>query len=194
MTEVQRVCVYCSARNAVDDVYLKAARDLGQILAENHKSLVYGGGSNGLMGAVTDAVIKHGGHVTGVITEYLKDIERMHLQVEDLIVVKTMHERKRIMAERSDGFVVLPGGFGTLEEFFEILTWRQLGLHDKPIILVNINGYWDHLMELAHQMRDGHFISPEDLDQFTRVNSVQDVLKSFEVQKTSDKETHMDLV
>lgn len=176
MTHVKQVCVYCSARDAVDPLYIQAAKELGEILASNGKALIYGGGSTGLMGAVTDAAIEHGGYVTGIIPEHLRDVEKMHKGVQNLIVVDTMHQRKQRMAEMADAFVILPGGLGTMDEFFEILTWRQLQLHDKPILLVNINGYWDHLIQLIKVMADGHFVSPEDLLKFVVIDTVDEVL------------------
>lgn len=182
MTNVKQICVYCSARDAVDDVYLNAANDLGKILANNGKSLIYGGGSTGLMGAVTDTTIANGGYVTGIIPEHLRDVERMHKGVQNLIVVETMHQRKQRMAEMADAFVILPGGFGTLDEFFEILTWRQLQLHDKPIVLVNINDYWSPLLKMVEQMAGGHFVSPEDLSKFIVVETVEDVLPTLSLQ------------
>ena len=176
MTHVKQVCVYCSARDAVDPLYIKAARELGETLATNSRSLIYGGGSTGLMGAITDATIEHGGYVTGIIPEHLRDVEQMHKGVQNLVVVETMHERKRRMAEMADAFVIMPGGFGTMDEFFEILTWRQLGLHDKPILIVNINGFWDHLISLISHMNQGKFVSQKDVDKFVIVDRVEEVL------------------
>ncbi len=179
MTQAQQICVYCSARDEVDPVYMMAARNLGKELVTHGKSLVYGGGSHGLMGAITDAVIEHGGHVTGIMPEHLRDVEKMHPGVQNLIIVDTMHQRKQRMAEMADAFIILPGGFGTMDEFFEILTWRQLKLHDKPIIVVNINGFWTHLLDLVQHMAAGKFISLIDLDNYTVVNTIEDVLPTL---------------
>lgn len=176
---MKQICVYCSARDAVDPLYINAARQLGKLIADDGRSLIYGGGSTGLMGAVTDATIENGGYVTGIIPEHLRDVEKMHKGVQNLIVVDTMHQRKQRMAEMADAFVILPGGFGTMDEFFEILTWRQLGLHDKPILLVNINGYWDSLIKLATGMSDGQFVSPEDIAKFKTINTIEEVLPTL---------------
>lgn len=191
--QIKQVCVYCSARDAVDVSYIEAAKKLGKILADHDKSLIYGGGSTGLMGAVTDGVIEAGGYVTGIIPEHLRDVEKMHQDVQNLIVVETMHQRKQRMAEMADAFVILPGGFGTMDEFFEILTWRQLGLHDKPILLVNMDGYWAHLISLIEEMLTKKFISPEDITQFVIIDSIDQVLPTLENQPESCVPTRTNL-
>jgi uncharacterized protein (TIGR00730 family) len=154
------ICVYCGSGPGLDPAYVEAARVLGHSLADNGIGLVYGGGSNGLMGEVARAVKSHGGRVTGIIPEFLGSKERMFTEANELVVTATMHERKMTMFERSDGFVVLPGGLGTLEELSEIGTWAQLDRHNKPIIVCNIAGYWQPLLALFQHMRDQLFIRP----------------------------------
>ena len=157
MTQLlQSVCVYCGSSTGVNQIYRAAATDLGHLIAERGLSMVYGGGHVGLMGIVANAVLDKGGRVTGIIPEHLATAEKAHAFLTELYVVESMHIRKMMMVEKSDAFIVFPGGFGTMDEFFEVLTWRQLGLHDKPIIVVNINGYWSLLENLMDQMiREG---------------------------------------
>ena len=146
---MNNICVYCSSSNSVDDAYSSAATVLGRLLAERDLHLIYGGGSAGLMGTLARAVHEHGGNVTGVIPEALKSIEGIAYDTADeVIVTDTMQERKATMYERADGFVVLPGGFGTLEEFMEVLSLKRLGYHDKALVLVNTGGFFDPLLAL----------------------------------------------
>jgi uncharacterized protein (TIGR00730 family) len=154
----QRLCVYCGSATGHNPEYMIAARQLGTAMAKAGIGLVYGGGSLGLMGETARAVIDAGGHVTGIIPEFLVTKERMQEGVHELIVTRTMHERKMLMFERSTGFVALPGGIGTLEELSEILTWSQLKQHARPIILCNISGFWDGLLSVLQHMRDQGFI------------------------------------
>lgn len=151
------VAVFCGSSTGTDPVYEAAARAVGRSLAERGFGLVYGGGHVGLMGAVADSAIEAGGHVTGVIPRSLYEREVMHTGVDDLIVVDTMHERKMLMAERSDAFLALPGGPGTLEEIAEQWTWAQLGVHGKPCGVLNVAGYYDPLVALVSNMRDREF-------------------------------------
>jgi uncharacterized protein (TIGR00730 family) len=153
---MQRVCVFCGSLTGNQPIYAEAARQLGQSLARRSLSLVYGGGHIGLMGVLADSVLAGGGRVIGVIPRALVDRELAHGGVTELRVVETMHERKALMADLADGFIALPGGFGTADELFEILTWAQLGIHDKPIGLLNVAGYFDHLLAwLDHALREG---------------------------------------
>lgn len=145
-------------------MYAEAARKAGGELARRGIGLVYGGGNVGLMGVMADAVLAAGGHVTGVIPEALMAKEVGHRGLPDLRVVKTMHERKALMADLSDGFVALPGGIGTFEEFFEIVTWAQLGLHSKPCALLNVNGFYDPLLRLLDHAIDERFVKPKQRD------------------------------
>jgi uncharacterized protein (TIGR00730 family) len=160
MTTPRNLCVYCGSGPGRNEAYMAAARSLGQSMAQNGIGLVYGGGSLGLMGETARAVLEHGGRVTGIIPEFLVQKERMLTEVQELIVTQSMHERKLTMFEKSDGFCVLPGGLGTLEELSEISTWAQLERHHKPIIIINVAGYWDPLLSLFNHMREEQFIRP----------------------------------
>jgi uncharacterized protein (TIGR00730 family) len=152
------ICVYCGSGSGRSPEYVAAAKRLGQDLAESSIGLIYGGGSLGLMGEVAKSTLAAGGRVTGIIPDFLVQRERMLTDVNELIVTANMHERKMTMYERSDGFVALPGGMGTLEELVEVSTWAQLGRHNKPIILANIANYWDPLLKLIDHMRQEQFI------------------------------------
>ncbi|HEY2381664.1 MAG TPA: TIGR00730 family Rossman fold protein [Terriglobia bacterium] len=145
---MKRVCVFCGSSSGIQPVYADAARALGAVLASRGIGLVYGGGNVGLMGVVADAVMENRGTVIGVIPEALVNRELAHRAVTELIVVHSMHERKARMAELSDGFIALPGGYGTFEEFCEIITWAQLGMHRKPCAILNVEGYYDPLLAL----------------------------------------------
>ena len=158
MKELNSVCVYCGSAEGTNPRFADAADELGRAIADAGLTLVYGGGSLGLMGRTARAALDAGGEVVGVIPQFLHDREVMLREVSDLIVTEDMHERKRIMFERSDGFVALPGGIGTLEELVEMMTWSQLGRHDKPIVLANIEGFWDPLNELIVHMTQSGFI------------------------------------
>jgi uncharacterized protein (TIGR00730 family) len=157
---IQRLCVYCGSAAGHDPVYAKAARELGLAIAQRGMSLVYGGGHVGLMGIVADAALAAGAKVTGVIPTALMDSEVGHTQLTELQVVKDMHERKALMAELADGFVALPGGIGTLEELFEVMTWLQLGYHRKPVGLLNTQGFYDDLLRMLNKQRDTGFLKP----------------------------------
>ncbi len=153
MSKINALCVYCGSSPGTDPAFVDAAHGFGKILAENGVRLVYGGGSIGLMGALASSVIEHGGEVTGIIPEFLTAQERPRRLAQELIITRDMHERKRTMFERADGFIALPGGLGTLEELVEQMTWAQLGRHKKPILVANINGFWDPLIGLIAHMR-----------------------------------------
>jgi uncharacterized protein (TIGR00730 family) len=158
---IRSICVFCGSTSGERPEYAAAARELGDFLARRGIGLVYGGGHVGMMGQVADAALAAGGHVVGVIPEHLMRPEVAHQRLDELIVVDSMHTRKRTMAERADAFVVLPGGFGTFEEMFEMVTWLQLRLHEKPVGLVNCLGYFDHLLAfLRHAAAEG-FIRPQ---------------------------------
>jgi uncharacterized protein (TIGR00730 family) len=154
--QMTRVCVFCGTNPGSRPGYGAAARELGQVLAEQEIELVYGGASVGIMGELADSVQEHGGHVTGIIPQQLMEKEAAHTGIRNLIVVASMHQRKSQMADMSDGFIALPGGIGTLEGFFEILTWGQLGIHAKPAGILNIERYFDGLTGfLDHAVREG---------------------------------------
>jgi uncharacterized protein (TIGR00730 family) len=154
------LCVYCGSRGGEHPSYARAADEIGRRLARQGGRLVYGGGRVGLMGVVADAVLAEGGEVVGVIPQTLMDREVGHPGLTELHVVQTMHERKRLMAERADAFLALPGGIGTFEELFEVWTWRQLGYHDKPVGLLNVQGYYDGLLGFLGQTVAQGFLSP----------------------------------
>jgi uncharacterized protein (TIGR00730 family) len=158
MSTINSICVYCASGPGNNPAFMEAARKLGRILAENNIRLVYGGGSVGLMGALAESVLDHGGSVTGVIPDFLVNREHMLLRVQERVITPDMHERKRVMFERADAFVALPGGVGTLEELVEQLTWAQLGRHKKPIMILNISRFWDPLCVLLEQMEKLDFI------------------------------------
>jgi uncharacterized protein (TIGR00730 family) len=157
MQNIRWLCVYCGSSAAVEAQYRHAASELGRELARARIGLVYGGGRVGLMGLLADAALAAGGKVTGIIPSRLRDAEVAHHGVTDLVVVDSMHDRKRQMAERADAFAILPGGVGTLDETFEILSWKQLHLHNKPILLVDIAGYWAPLRALLDHIIDEGF-------------------------------------
>ncbi|WP_420379714.1 TIGR00730 family Rossman fold protein [Gilvibacter sp.] len=162
--QIDRLAVFCGSSSGNDMAITEAALRLGQLLAEQHIELVYGAAKIGVMGEVAKAVLDHGGRVVGVIPEFLKRKEVVHLGLSELITTENMHQRKLIMSERSDGFVALPGGFGTLEELFEIITWSQLGLHQKPVGLLNINGFYDPLIALLEGMVRKGFLKMENFE------------------------------
>ncbi len=154
---VQSVCIYCGSSNHVDAAYKEIAKDIGKSFAERGLHIIYGGGHVGLMGLMADAALEAGGKVVGIIPEHIRSHEIQHTGLTELIVVDSMHERKSLMAEKADAFVVLPGGFGTLEEAFEILTWKQLALHNKPIVIYNVNGFWTPLLNLIEYLIENGF-------------------------------------
>ena len=169
------LCVFCGSQAGLDPVYASAAATLGQELAQQSISLVFGGGRVGLMGVVADNVLAGGGHIVGVIPTFLKDKELAHPRANEMVVVPDMHTRKRVMFERSDAFCILPGGVGTLEEMFEIVTWRQLYLHNKPIVVLNTAGYWDNLVALFDRMIGAGFAHQGHEALITVVDDPKDV-------------------
>lgn len=172
----RRVCVYCGSGSGRDPVFANAARTLGAALAKADLGLVYGGGSLGLMGEVARSVLREGGHVTGVIPNFLTEREQMLRDVQESHVVDDMHQRKMLMFDRADAFVALPGGIGTLEELIEQLTWSQLGQHQKPIVLANIDGFWQPLLGLLEHMRAQAFIREGLEVRFTVVDTAEDIV------------------
>lgn len=186
---MKTVCVFAGSNTGLQAEYAAAARDLGQALVRRQLGVVYGGGRIGLMGALADAVLAGAGHVTGVIPEALKAKEVAHEGLSDLRVVASMHERKALMADLSDGFIALPGGWGTLEEFFEVLTWAQLGFHQKPCGLLNVRGYFDSLLSFLDQSIDEGFVREENRAIVLVASTPDDLLDQFEryVPQTVDK-------
>jgi uncharacterized protein (TIGR00730 family) len=181
MTYPKAVCVFCGASNNVPQIHLDLGREFGKKMAETNIRLVYGGGDCGIMGAVANSVMKNGGKVTGVFPESLKNIENEHQSLTEIIIVETMHQRKELMYQRSNAFVILPGGFGTMDEMFEILTWRQLKLHDKPIIIMNNEGYWDHLVSLMNEIIAKGFAHQESASYFQVVDHLESLMEALEV-------------
>ena len=176
MNQIKTVCVYCGSGPGTNPRFVEAAEALGKIFAENNIRLVYGGGSVGLMGAIAKSVLAHGGAVTGIIPDFLRARELALNSVQEMVVTPDMHERKRLMFERSDAFVALPGGVGTLEELVEMMTWQQLGRHAKPILLANIDGFWEPLLALLAHMRSAAFIRPSLEVDVLKAERVEDIL------------------
>jgi uncharacterized protein (TIGR00730 family) len=186
MQNIRSLCVYCGSSGAVEALYRDAASELGAHLAQAGIALVYGGGRIGLMGLLADAALAAEGKVTGIIPSHLRDAEVAHRGVTELVVVDSMHERKRLMAERADAFAILPGGIGTLDEMFEIVSWRQLRLHDKPIMLVDIGGYWSPLRALLDHIIDTGFAGAQTRGLLKVVPSVAALMAALsEVPATS---------
>src|ERR1700723_3110059 len=176
MSTIKTVCVYCGSGPGTNPRFMESAKALGKALAENSIRLVYGGGSVGIMGAVASSVLEHGGRVTGIIPDFLTAKENALKRVQEMIVTPDMHERKRLMFEHSDAFVALPGGIGTLEELVEQLTWQQLGRHSKPVLLANIDGFWEPLLALLAPMRATQFIRPTLAVEILKAERVEDIL------------------
>jgi hypothetical protein len=193
MNRIKTVCVYCGSGPGTNPRFAEAAQALGKIFAENHIRLVYGGGSVGLMGAIAKSALDHGGAVTGIIPDFLRARENALTRVQEMIVTPDMHERKRLMFERSDAFVALPGGVGTLEEVVEQMTWAQLGRHKKPILLANIKNFWDPLCALLDHMQELHFIRPGLSVNYLVADRVEDILPKLTeaIRSISEEETEM---
>lgn len=164
MNQINSVCVYSASSTKIDPVYFQAAEELGRLLAEHHIRLINGAGSIGLMCSVADAVLKNGGEVTGVIPHFMVEQNWHHTGLTELIEVESMHERKQKMANLSDGIIALPGGCGTLEELLEIITWKQLGLYLNPIIILNVNGFFDPLLEMLEKAIEENFMRQQHGD------------------------------
>jgi hypothetical protein len=177
--ELRRLCVFCSSSDHLPEAYREEARALGAHLAGEGIELVFGGGSVGLMGVLADAVLSGGGKVTGVIPSFLATKELAHEGITRQIVTRTMHERKQEMSRLADAFAILPGGFGTLDEFFEILTWKQLGLHDRPIVVANTGGWFDPLREFCRQAVSWGAVTRRNVELFTVVAGAKDVVDAL---------------
>lgn len=175
------VCVFCGAQRAVAQEHLDLAEKFGQDLAKNRRTLVYGGGDCGLMGAVANGALTGKGQVIGVFPRHLNRIEVEHKGLSRMFLVDSMHERKFIMYQNSDVFVILPGGFGTLDEMFEVITWRQIELHTKPVIIFNHKGYWDNLIKLMDHIIDEKFAKPNTREFYTVVNTEKELYDLLEM-------------
>ena len=176
---ISSLCVFCGSSSRVAAVYRQSAAELGTAVARHGLRLVYGGGRIGLMGVLADAALAAGGEVVGVIPEFLRDLEVVHTGLTELRVVPTMHDRKRVMFELADAFVVLPGGIGTLDETIEMLSWKQLGLHDKPLVLIDVGGFWKRLRALVDDIVAEGFARPEHAGMLTRVSSIDEALEAL---------------
>ena len=179
MSPAFSICVYCGSRPGTEPAFAEAARQVGLWIAQNKGQLVYGGGHNGLMGMMADACLQAGGRVVGVIPKALVEKEWAHSGCSELHVVENMHERKRLMAERADAFLAMPGGIGTFEEFFEVWTWRQLGYHDKPVGLLNIKGYYDNLLAFLSTSVLQGFMNAEQMQLIRSGTNTELLLKSL---------------
>ena len=179
MSPAFSICVYCGSRPGTEPAFAEAAREVGLWIAQNKGQLVYGGGHNGLMGMMADACLQAGGRVVGVIPKALVEKEWAHSGCSELHVVENMHERKSLMAERADAFLAMPGGIGTFEEFFEVWTWRQLGYHDKPVGLLNIQGYYDNLLAFLSTSVQQGFMNVEQMQLIRSGTNTELLLKSL---------------
>jgi uncharacterized protein (TIGR00730 family) len=177
---VRNICVYCGSAQGADPIYVSAAQKLGLAMASAGVGLVYGGGATGLMGAIARSVLAHGGQVTGIIPDFLQSKEQLLPEVQECLVVGDMHERKRLMFERADAFVALPGGIGTLEELAEQLTWVQLERHTKPVLIADIAGFWQPLLGLFAHMRERRFIQSSFEVRYLVAEKIEDILPMVE--------------
>jgi uncharacterized protein (TIGR00730 family) len=180
MTQLSSICVYCGSSAGDDPIYAESAERLGSAMGEAGLGLVYGGGAIGLMGITARSVMAAGGHVTGIIPQFLREREVMLETAHELVVTEDMHERKRIMFERADAFVALPGGIGTLEELVEQLTWAQLGRHAKPILIANVEDFWQPFLALLTHMGDNAFIRPDLKVNLLTAERIGDILPALE--------------
>ncbi len=186
MNQIKSVCVYCGSSTTSDPSYDAPTELLGQSLAKAGITLIYGGGNPGLMGKVANSCMEAGGKVIGIIPDAILKLEARHDNVTELHVVPNMHVRKQMMAEKSDAFIVMPGGLGTLDETFEILTWKYLGIHNKPVIIANIDGYWNPMLELIRNMADKRFVREEHLKTFVVADNVPHIMDILDQQECSD--------
>lgn len=178
--KIQALAIFCGSKNGNHEVYREHATELGKILAAQGMTLIYGGGKNGLMGAAADSAMENGGVVKGVIPQVLIEWEHQHENISELLVVEDMHVRKRKMYELCDAAIILPGGFGTLDELFEMLTWNQLSIHDKKIFILNSEGFYNHLLAHLRHLTDNGFLYGELEEQFTVLNTPSDILQHLQ--------------
>lgn len=185
MKALSALCVYCGSSQDTRESHRSAAREFGSLLAQAGITLVFGGGKVGLMGLAANAALEAGGKVIGVIPDFLVEREVGHASCTELHITATMHERKTRMAELSDAFVILPGGLGTLDEAFEIITWKQLGLHDKPIVLANIDGYWDPFENMLDRLVEENYVAAKSRQLFQTVDTIDAVLPAIAAMPSS---------
>lgn len=190
---MKSIAVFCGSSNDADPLYIEQARQMGRLLAQRHKRLIYGGATIGLMGILADSVLEAGGKVIGVMPEFLKDKEIAHESLNDMVMVDNMHERKVKMHELADAFITLPGGFGTLEEFFETLTWGQLGLHSKPMGLLNVNGYFNQLFAFIDRINRERFIKTKHRDMILTADDPLELLRVMEAYEAPSTEKLLDI-
>ncbi|HAJ90878.1 MAG TPA: TIGR00730 family Rossman fold protein [Rhodospirillaceae bacterium] len=176
MSKIKSACVYCGSSTTSNPVFDAPTLELGKSLAAAGITLVYGGGSPGLMGKVANSCLDAGGAVIGIIPDHILKLEVRHNQLTELHIVDNMHTRKMMMADKADAFVIMPGGLGTLDEAFEIMTWKYLGVHNKPIIIANIDGYWDPLIALIRHMNAHRFVREEHMNTYIEVKTVAEVM------------------
>jgi len=176
---VKNILIYCGSSAGHNEIYKKTATQVGETLAKQELSLIYGGGSVGLMGTVADAILANGGEAIGVIPSFMEPWEVQHKGLTECIVTETMHTRKQIMAEKSDAVIALPGGWGTLDELFEILTWRQLGLHKMPIGVLNTNGFYDDLLKMLEKMVSEGFLKEANLQMLIVDDNIDSLLEKL---------------
>ncbi|MGU3372409.1 LOG family protein [Bacillus mycoides] len=169
------ICVFCGSNYGESEEYKNTAEKLGEFLSEKNTTLIYGGGKVGLMGSVANSALQAGGNVVGIIPEFLRDKEIAHQGLTDLIVVDSMHSRKQKMSEMADGFIVLPGGYGTYEEMFEVLSWGQIGIHKKPVGLINVDGFFDPLLKMLQHTVDKGFARPENLNLILSSTNIEEL-------------------
>ena len=184
--KITTIAVFCGSKSGTKKIFVEAAQELGSQISKRGIRLIFGGGRVGLMGEVADQVLAGGGKVTGVIPQFLNDLEVAHRGVTELITVDSMHERKYLMYNKSDAYVILPGGLGTLDELMEILTWKQLQIHISPIIILDVDGYWGALRLLFQDIIDGGFAHPKALDLFSIVDSVDGVFDAIDASLSPD--------
>jgi len=167
---IQSLAVFCGSKNGINPIFTQHAIELGNLLAKNNITLIYGGANIGIMGAIADSTMRNGGKVTGIIPKVLVDWERKHEEITELIITEDMHDRKKIIYERSDAVLVLPGGFGTLDELFETITWNQLSIHEKHVFILNSGGFYTHIIRHIEQMKEEHFLYGEAIKRITVIN------------------------
>lgn len=173
---ISSLAVFCGSKSGNNPLYVEQAKALGHILGSKRITLIYGGGNKGIMGTVSNAVLEKEGKVVGIIPEILKDREHHHQGITELIIVDDMHARKKILYERCDAAIILPGGFGTMDELFEMLTWNQLSIHDKKIFILNTAGFYDHLLSFAKKMQDENFLYDKIEDKLVILNQADEIL------------------
>ncbi|VBB47332.1 conserved hypothetical protein [uncultured Paludibacter sp.] len=176
---MKKICVYCASSSKINSIYFETAEKLGKIFADNDIELIYGGGSVGLMGALADTIMNSGGKVTGVIPRFMCEVEWHHNGISELILTETMHERKEKMANLADAVVALPGGCGTIEELMEVITWKQLGIFNKPIVILNVNGYYTHLIAQLEQAVKENFMIEKHKEMWSVVEKAEDVMEAI---------------